>query len=138
MVKDNRCKPKIYKSVLDCDLPRIPEKRYLSISEVSELCSLEPYILRYWEQEFSQLAPVKRKGNRRFYQKQDVELIRKIRKLLYEDGFTLEGARAQLKFTKQSLSQQNNLHQTLNKLIADFEAVLQNLRSNTDVDFIHQ
>ena len=78
------------------ELPTIPGKRYFTIGEVSELCAVKPHVLRYWEQEFPQLKPVKRRGNRRYYQRPDVILIRQIRSLLYEDGFTIGGARQQL------------------------------------------
>ena len=78
------------------ELPPIPGKRYFTIGEVSELCGVKPHVLRYWEQEFSQLKPVKRRGNRRYYQRHDVVLIREIRGLLYEQGFTIGGARQQL------------------------------------------
>ena len=78
------------------ELPAIPGKRYFTIGEVSELCSVKPHVLRYWEQEFPQLKPVKRRGNRRYYQRQDVLIIRQIRGLLYEQGFTIGGARQQL------------------------------------------
>jgi len=78
------------------ELPAIPGKRYFTIGEVSELCQVKPHVLRYWEQEFPQLKPVKRRGNRRYYQRHDVELIRQIRSLLYEQGFTIGGARQQL------------------------------------------
>ena len=78
------------------ELPAIPAKRYFTIGEVSELCAVKPHVLRYWEQEFSQLEPVKRRGNRRYYQRQDVVLIRQIRGLLYEDGYTIGGARSNL------------------------------------------
>lgn len=78
------------------ELPPIPGKRYFTIGEVSELCGVKPHVLRYWEQEFSQLKPVKRRGNRRYYQRHDVILIREIRGLLYEQGFTIGGARQQL------------------------------------------
>src|SRR5215216_6383177 len=78
------------------ELPPIPGKRYFTIGEVSELCEVKPHVLRYWEQEFSQLKPVKRRGNRRYYQRQDVVLIRQIRTLLYEQGFTIGGARQQM------------------------------------------
>ena len=78
------------------ELPPIPGKRYFTIGEVSELCQVKPHVLRYWEQEFPQLKPVKRRGNRRYYQRHDVELIRDIRSLLYEQGFTIGGARQQL------------------------------------------
>jgi DNA-binding transcriptional MerR regulator len=77
-------------------LPPIPAKRYFTIGEVSELCGVKPHVLRYWEQEFSQLKPVKRRGNRRYYQHQEVLLIRRIRQLLYEEGFTISGARNRL------------------------------------------
>ncbi|AFK62672.1 MAG: MerR family transcriptional regulator [Advenella sp.] len=77
-------------------LPPIPAKRYFTIGEVSELCCVKPHVLRYWEQEFTQLNPVKRRGNRRYYQHHEVLLIRKIRDLLYEQGFTISGARNRL------------------------------------------
>jgi DNA-binding transcriptional MerR regulator len=78
------------------ELPVIPGKRYFTIGEVSELCGVKPHVLRYWEQEFTQLKPVKRRGNRRYYQRHDVVLIREIRGLLYEQGFTIGGARQRL------------------------------------------
>lgn len=77
-------------------LPAIPAKRYFTIGEVSELCGVKPYVLRYWEQEFTQLKPMKRRGNRRYYQHHEVLLIRRIRELLYEHGFTISGARNRL------------------------------------------
>ena len=77
-------------------LPPIPAKRYFTIGEVSDLCGVKPHVLRYWEQEFTQLKPVKRRGNRRYYQHHEVLLIRKIRELLYEQGFTISGARNRL------------------------------------------
>ncbi|MBI3149184.1 MAG: MerR family transcriptional regulator [Betaproteobacteria bacterium] len=78
------------------DLPPIPAKRYFTIGEVSELCAVKPHVLRYWEQEFTQLKPVKRRGNRRYYQHHEVLLVRRIRDLLYEQGFTINGARHRL------------------------------------------
>ncbi len=78
------------------ELPAIPAKRYFTIGEVSELCGVKAHVLRYWEQEFTQLKPVKRRGNRRYYQHHEVLLIRHIRQLLYEDGFTISGARGRL------------------------------------------
>jgi DNA-binding transcriptional MerR regulator len=89
------------------ELPPIPAKRYFTIGEVSELCGVKPHVLRYWEQEFSQLKPVKRRGNRRYYQHHEVLLIRRIRELLYEQGFTISGARnrlseAQVSFSKET------------------------------------
>jgi DNA-binding transcriptional MerR regulator len=80
----------------NAQLPAIPGKRYFTIGEVSELCGVKPHVLRYWEQEFPQLKPVKRRGNRRYYQRQDVIVIRQIRSLLYEQGFTIGGARLKL------------------------------------------
>jgi len=82
------------------ELPPIPAKRYFTIGEVSELCGVKPHVLRYWEQEFTQLKPVKRRGNRRYYQHHEVLLIRRIRELLYEEGFTISGARNRLDSTR--------------------------------------
>lgn len=81
-------------------LPEIPRKRYFAIGEVSELCEVKPHVLRYWEQEFPQLKPVKRRGNRRYYQQDDVLMVRRIRSLLYEQGFTIGGARQRLRETQ--------------------------------------
>jgi len=81
---------------MDNPLPAIPAKRYFTIGEVSDLCGVKPYVLRYWEQEFTQLKPMKRRGNRRYYQHHEVLLIRRIRDLLYDQGFTISGARNQL------------------------------------------
>jgi DNA-binding transcriptional MerR regulator len=78
------------------ELPPIPAKRYFTIGEVSEMCGVKPHVLRYWEQEFTQLKPVKRRGNRRYYQHHEVVLVRRIRELLYEQGFTINGARQRL------------------------------------------
>jgi DNA-binding transcriptional MerR regulator len=83
-------------------LPPIPAKRYFTIGEVSELCGVKPHVLRYWEQEFTQLKPVKRRGNRRYYQHHEVLLIRRIRSLLYEQGFTISGARNRLGDTREA------------------------------------
>ena len=83
-------------SRVNSDLPPIPAKRYFTIGEVSDLCAVKPHVLRYWEQEFTQLKPVKRRGNRRYYQHHEVLLIRRIRDLLYEQGFTINGARHRL------------------------------------------
>ena len=81
---------------MDTPLPPIPAKRYFTVGEVAELCALKPHVLRYWEQEFSQLRPVKRRGNRRYYQHHEVLMIRRIRELLYDQGFTIHGARNRL------------------------------------------
>ena len=83
-------------ALLTSSLPAIPAKRYFTIGEVSELCGVKPHVLRYWEQEFTQLKPLKRRGNRRYYQHHEVLLIRRIRELLYEHGFTINGARNRL------------------------------------------
>lgn len=117
------------------DLPAIPDKRYFTISEVSDLCAVKAYVLRYWEQEFSQLKPVKRRGNRRYYQEQDILLVRQIKKLLYEDGFTIEGARSQLSNTPQTVSQSIKMNTIVKKVIAELESVLQNLQ--TEVETTH-
>ncbi|XZG69780.1 MerR family transcriptional regulator [Chitinibacteraceae bacterium HSL-7] len=87
------------------ELPPIPAKRYFTIGEVSELCGVKPHVLRYWEQEFTQLKPVKRRGNRRYYQHHEVLLVRRIRSLLYEQGFTISGARNQLAGAAEALMQ---------------------------------
>ena len=84
------------KTIAGDELPPIPAKRYFTIGEVSELCGVKPHVLRYWEQEFNQLKPVKRRGNRRYYQHHEVLLVRRIRELLYSQGFTISGARNRL------------------------------------------
>ena len=101
------------------ELPPIPGKRYFTIGEVSELCGVKPHVLRYWEQEFPQLKPVKRRGNRRYYQRHDVLLIRQIRSLLYEQGYTIGGARAHLgsdNAKEDSLRSKQLIHQMLGEL----------------------
>jgi DNA-binding transcriptional MerR regulator len=108
-------------------LPVIPDKRYFTIGETGFLCGVKPHVLRYWEQEFSQLKPVKRRGNRRYYQYKDVLIIRQIRKLLYENGFTIEGARAQLS-SNAEVSHSVQTDAVVTKLIVDLEAVLQKLK----------
>lgn len=113
------------------NLPAIPDKRYFTISEVSYLCAVKAYVLRYWEQEFPQLNPVKRRGNRRYYQQRDILLVRQIKSLLYDHGFTIEGARAQLSNTSAPVSQSIKLDAMVKKVIAELESVLQNLRTET-------
>jgi DNA-binding transcriptional MerR regulator len=109
------------------ELPVIPGKRYFTIGEVSELCAVKPHVLRYWEQEFPQLKPVKRRGNRRYYQRQDVLTIRQIRSLLYDQGFTIGGARLQMaNDTHQSDSGQ--LNQLVVRMIDDLEHLLDLLK----------
>ena len=83
-------------------LPQIPDKRYFAIGEVATLCDVRPHVLRYWEQEFPQLKPLKRRGNRRYYQQDDVQMVRMIRSLLYEEGFTITGARQRLRDLQRS------------------------------------
>ena len=114
-------------------LPPIPAKRYFTIGEVSELCCVKPHVLRYWEQEFTQLKPVKRGGNRRYYQHHEVMLIRRIRQLLYQEGFTISGARNRL--GESAIQEQENgveLEQCkamLRELRAEITATLQELRA---------
>ncbi len=94
-------------------LPPIPAKRYFTIGEVSDLCGVKPHVLRYWEQEFTQLKPVKRRGNRRYYQHHEVLLIRRIRELLYEQGFTISGARNRLDESNgNGLSHESSIHES--------------------------
>lgn len=109
------------------DLPAIPGKRYFTIGEVSELCQVKPHVLRYWEQEFPQLKPVKRRGNRRYYQRHDVLMIRQIRSLLYEQGFTIGGARQQLSGDMAKEDQQHS-QQIVKQLRSELEEVLQILK----------
>ena len=109
------------------DLPPIPGKRYFTIGEVSELCAVKPHVLRYWEQEFPHLKPVKRRGNRRYYQRQDVIIIRQIRSLLYSEGFTIGGARQKLtgNEARTDLSQSQ---QIIRQVRTELEDVLRLLR----------
>ena len=109
------------------ELPVIPSKRYFTIGEVSDLCGVKPHVLRYWEQEFTQLKPVKRRGNRRYYQRHDVILIRQIRSLLYDQGFTIGGARQQLtgEQAKEDSSQSNQL---VKQIRNELEEILQTLK----------
>jgi DNA-binding transcriptional MerR regulator len=109
------------------ELPVIPGKRYFTIGEVSELCAVKPHVLRYWEQEFPQLNPVKRRGNRRYYQRQDVLTIRQIRSLLYDQGFTIGGARLQMSNDGAS-TESNQLNQLVVRMIDDLEQVLDLLK----------
>ena len=107
--------------------PVIPEKRYFTIGEVSELCGVKPHVLRYWEQEFTELSPVKRRGNRRYYQRHEVLMIRQIRALLYEQGYTISGARAHLK-NDNAKEDSIQAMQLIHKMIAELEDVLELLR----------
>ena len=103
------------------ELPAIPGKRYFTIGEVSELCCVKPHVLRYWEQEFPQLKPIKRAGNRRYYQRQDVMMVRQIRDLLYDKGFTIGGARQKLagNDTRNDLTRSRQIVKQLRKELED-------------------
>lgn len=111
----------------NAELPPIPGKRYFTIGEVSELCGVKPHVLRYWEQEFPQLKPVKRRGNRRYYQRQDVLIIRQIRSLLYEQGFTIGGARQKLS-SEDAKQDVNHSQQVIHQVRLELEEVLKILR----------
>ena len=109
------------------ELPPIPGKRYFTIGEVSELCGVKPHVLRYWEQEFPQLKPVKRRGNRRYYQRQDVLIIRQIRSLLYEEGFTIGGARNKLQ-GEEARNDVTHSQQVVKQMRLELEELLRILR----------
>lgn len=109
------------------ELPSIPGKRYFTIGEVSELCGVKPHVLRYWEQEFPSLKPVKRRGNRRYYQRHEVILIRQIRSLLYEQGYTIGGARQKLSGSWQE-EEVPDYKQTLREIRNELEQVLELLK----------
>lgn len=111
------------------ELPVIPGKRYFTIGEVSELCAVKPHVLRYWEQEFPQLKPVKRRGNRRYYQRQDVVTIRQIRSLLYDQGFTIGGARQQMSGDAPIKVSGSEFQELVKKMITDLEEVLDVLKT---------
>ena len=114
-------------------LPPIPAKRYFTIGEVSELCAVKPHVLRYWEQEFTQLKPVKRRGNRRYYQHHEVLLVRRIRQLLYDEGFTISGARNRLGETAlhehEVEEESDRMKSLVAELRSEIEALLAELRS---------
>lgn len=109
------------------ELPAIPGKRYFTIGEVAELCAVKPHVLRYWEQEFPQLKPVKRRGNRRYYQHQDVLTIRQIRSLLYDQGFTIGGARQQMS-GEAGQNDASQFKQLVGQMITELEEVLNVLK----------
>ena len=109
------------------ELPVIPGKRYFTIGEVSELCAVKPHVLRYWEQEFPQLKPAKRRGNRRYYQRQDLVLIRQIRSLLYQQGYTTTGAKQQL-LSDDARQDATRSRQIIRQLCNELEEVLDILR----------
>jgi DNA-binding transcriptional MerR regulator len=109
------------------ELPAIPTKRYFTIGEASELCAVKPHVLRYWEQEFEQLAEIKRRGNRRYYQQHDVLMIRQIRSLLYDQGFTIGGARQRLS-SSEVRDESSQAKQVIRQMIVELEGVLKLLR----------
>ena len=109
------------------DLPPIPDKLYFTIGEVSRLCDLRPHVLRYWEQEFPQLTPNKRRGNRRYYQRKEVLLVRQIKALLYDQGYTIEGARLQLSSETQEGVAKLTAAANVGNIVADLEGVLKQL-----------
>ena len=112
----------------DADLSPIPDKLYFSIGEVGELCQLKPHVLRYWEQEFSQLSPSKRRGNRRYYQRKDVLLVRQIKNLLYDKGYTIEGARLQLSGDESQVMQKmQHVHLVLQSSMTQLEKIADEL-----------
>lgn len=110
------------------ELPAIPTKRYFTIGEASELCGVKPHVLRYWEQEFEQLAEIKRRGNRRYYQQHDVLMIRQIRSLLYDQGFTIGGARQRLS-SSEVRDESSQAKQVIRQMVVELEGVLKLLRS---------
>ena len=109
------------------ELPPIPPKRYFTIGEVGELCTVKPHVLRYWEAEFPTLKPVKRRGNRRYYQRKDVILIRQIKSLLYEQGYTIGGARQKMRDNPEELAKSNVSVSEIRSLVKDLEIVIARL-----------
>ncbi|MBN2689499.1 MAG: MerR family transcriptional regulator [Gammaproteobacteria bacterium] len=112
---------------VNLQLQPIPDKLYFSIGETGELCALKPHVLRYWEQEFVELKPIKKRGNRRYYQRKDLLLIRQIRSLLYEQGFTIEGAKAQLQKESNGASISNKNQEVLKFVAAKLEEIVKDL-----------
>ncbi|MAJ30001.1 MAG: transcriptional regulator [Gammaproteobacteria bacterium] len=108
-------------NIEDSELPTIPSKRYFTISEASNLCNVEAHVLRYWEQEFSQLSPIKRRGNRRYYQRHDVMLIRHIKELLYDNGYTIKGAKQKL---SDEVSDQESKSNSISAIRSELESII--------------
>ena len=108
-------------NIEDSQLPVIPSKRYFTISEASNLCNVEAHVLRYWEQEFSQLSPIKRRGNRRYYQRHDVMLIRHIKELLYDNGYTIKGAKQKL---SDEASDQETKSSSISAIRTELESII--------------
>ncbi|MBT8506453.1 transcriptional regulator [Coxiella-like endosymbiont of Rhipicephalus sanguineus] len=107
----------------ESELPPIPQKLYFTIGEVGKLCELRTHVLRYWEQEFSPLSPLKRRGNRRYYQLKDVLLVRKIRRLLYEEGYTIEGAKQKLSEDTSHDKREYKAYETIRRAISELERI---------------
>lgn len=125
LLNNNSVAPQIPKGVL----PDIPDKIYFTIGEVSELCDLKPHVLRYWEEEFPQLKPNKRAGNRRYYLRDDVLMVRKIKNLLYEQGFTIEGAKTKLAQEKRTKLVEGSIsNDFMNKLLFELQGLLEILQ----------
>jgi DNA-binding transcriptional MerR regulator len=120
---------------MENSLPQIPAKRYFTIGEVGDLCGVKPHVLRYWEQEFTQLRPMKRRGNRRYYQHHEVLMIRRIRDLLYDQGFTISGARNKMQELLQHERDKKNLGEVLLDGVEVIEVSDTMLRDFTDTDF---
>jgi DNA-binding transcriptional MerR regulator len=118
------------KEISKDSLPPIPAKRYFTIGEVSELCGVKPHVLRYWEQEFTQLKPVKRRGNRRYYQHHEVLLVRRIRELLYNQGFTISGARNRLEEISEEVHKKTQL--TPQAIRSELLGILEILQGRSD------
>jgi DNA-binding transcriptional MerR regulator len=129
--RDKNSRPWLSRAMLEtsnnAELPPIPAKRYFTIGEVGELCDVKPHVLRYWEQEFPQLKPVKRRGNRRYYQRHDVMMIRQIRSLLYEQGYTIGGARQYLE-GGEAKDDSNQSQQLIRMVRSELEEILRILR----------
>ena len=111
------------------DLPPVPEKLYFTIGEVGKLCRLRPHVLRYWEQEFGQLSPLKRRDNRRYYQLKDILIIRKVRLLLYEEGYTIEGARQKLSNDTSKDKQEHKFYESIRYTISELEKIAAGLEA---------
>ena len=127
-MSDHKDKANQKNETCDTDLSPIPDKLYFSIGEVGVLCELKPHVLRYWEQEFPQLSPSKRRGNRRYYQRKDVLLVRQIKSLLYGKGYTIEGARLQLLGDESiSLQKMQRSHAQLQSTVTQLEKIVEEL-----------
>ena len=131
MVQTTLSKDFLSKDLQGKELPVVPSKRYFTIGEVGQLCELKPHVLRYWEQEFPQLSPIKRRGNRRYYQREDILLIRRIRNMLYDEGFTISGAKQQLtgNYAKEVKQEISDSKQAIREIRKELEGILTELKS---------